>query len=597
MVSSRVSTPRRPAASTASVILALLISAYGALLRLDAFTGKYGTLDHPAWARIATHDLAPVARRLRPAHVQWGRIARPYVGGDPNSYLKFAREMRSFYQPHVREPVFLATTKVALATLDDQDAGVSLASAAGSVLTIFATYLLGAAVVSPAGGLVAAALYAIEYDSITWAVDGWRDDTFAGFFVLTAWALVRFRERASFGRAVVLGFAGGAACLTRLTALSFIVPALAWIAIERRGDGRPRLEYTAAALGVLAAIVMPYLVSCAIATGDPFLAVNHHTGYYRHAEGVAGQQPMSAGEYLRAKFTRRPVATIDVAAMGLFVWPFANKWHPFDIWTRGLASVLWWTAIAGLTLWLFQPLGRFMIVILVTALLPFAFTWNLGGGGEWRFTMHVYSIYLVAAVNAVSAAWGAVARRPAWRDLRWRIPIVAALAACAVAFYVGMPWLVKREAMAAAEAVNIEAGMRDRVFFRQGWSAPHADGVVTARVSRADRASIHFPLPQKRAYEIALRLDPVAPGVQDRVTVLLNKRMLARLQLAWNPDRVGSYRLTLPADWVRAGGNEIELIPETMVAASAGGPRFAWLNPDERVGLRLWYLRVLDSPP
>ena len=580
-----------------SVIVALLISLYGALLRLDAFTGKYGVLDRPAWARVATHDLAPLARHLRPSHVQWGLIPRPYVGGDPNSYLKFAREMRSFYQPHVREPVFLATTKIALATVDDQDAGVSLASAAGSVLTIFATYLLGAAVVSPAGGLVAAGLYAIEYDSITWAVDGWRDDTFAGFFVLTAWALVRFREHASFGRALVLGLAGGAACLTRLTALSFILPALAWIVIERRGEGRRRLEYTAAALVVLVAMVLPYLVSCAIATGDPFYSVNHHTGYYRHAEGLSDQAPMGAGEYLRGKFARRPIATLDGAALGLFAWPFANKWHPFDIWMRGSAAVLWWASVAGLAVWLFQPVGRLMILILVTALVPFAFTWNLGGGGEWRFTMHVYSIYLVAAVGAVATAWRAVASRPPWRIMRWRIAIVATLAVIAAAFHFVMPWLVTREAIGAAEAVNIQAGPRDRVFFRRGWSALSVDGNVLSRVSRVERASIHFPLPQKRAYEIALRLDPIAAETQKRVTVLFNRQLLARLQISWNPERVGSYRLTLPAEWVRAGDNEIEIVPETMVTAAAGGPRFAWLNADERVGIRLWYLRVLDDPP
>ena len=50
----------------AAVPLALLITMYGALLRLDAFTGKYGTLEHPAWARVATHQLAGVASHLRP---------------------------------------------------------------------------------------------------------------------------------------------------------------------------------------------------------------------------------------------------------------------------------------------------------------------------------------------------------------------------------------------------------------------------------------------------------------------------------------------------------------------------------------------------
>ena len=576
---------------------ALLISAYGALLRLDAFTGKYGTLERPAWARVVTHEVAPLARHLRPARVQWGVIPQPYVGGDPYSYLKFAREMTSFYQPHVREPVFLLTTRLSLAALDDQDAGVSLASAAGSVVTIFATYLLGAAVVSPIGGLFAAALCAIEYDAITWAVDGWRDDTFTAFFVLTAWALVRFRERASFSRALLLGALGGAACLTRLTALSFILPALAWIAFERRADGRRRLEYGAAALALLAAIVAPYLVNCAVATGDPFLAVNHHTSYYRHAEGLREQEPMSAADYLTGRFARRPLATLDVGAMGLFVSPFEKKWHPFDIWIRGLSTLLFWASAAGLILWLFQPIGRLTILILITSLLPFAFTWNLGGGGEWRFTMHVYPIYMVAAVNAFAAAIGAVAHRPAWKEVRWRLALVMLLVAVALPFHVVMPWLVKREAIAAGDDVNFETGGRDRVFFRKDWTVPHADGAVTSRVSQAERASVHFPLPQKRDYEIVLRMDPVAPDTQTRATVLFNGRIVARVPLSFNPERVGSYRLRLPEDAVRAGSNQIELVPETMAAAGAAGSRFAWLEPGARVGLRFWYLRVLASAP
>lgn len=175
--------------------------------------------------------------------------------------------------------------------------------------------------------------------------------------------------------------------------------------------------------------------------------------------------------------------------------------------------------------------------------------------------------------------------------------IVASLALCSVSFYLVMPWLATREAIGADEAANIAAGPRDRVFFRQNWSPPHVDGSVTSRVSRNERASVHVPLPQKRAYEIALRIDPVAPDVQKRVTVLLNRRLLGPLLLSWNAERVGSYRLTLPAEWVRAGDNEIELIADTMVPAAAGGARFAWLRPDERVGLRLWYLRVLDSSP
>src|SRR6516165_5074834 len=111
---------------------AALVTLYGALLRLDAFVGKYGTLDHPAWARVMTHDVAPFARAIRPSRVQWTKEKTPYVGGDPIGYLGFGREMTGFYQPHFREPVFLTAVRVSLWMLDGQDAAVSLASAAGS---------------------------------------------------------------------------------------------------------------------------------------------------------------------------------------------------------------------------------------------------------------------------------------------------------------------------------------------------------------------------------------------------------------------------------------------------------------------------------
>jgi 4-amino-4-deoxy-L-arabinose transferase-like glycosyltransferase len=593
-----------PARPSWSLVAALLICAYGALLRLDALAGRYGTLDHPAWARAATQQIAPLARYARPASIVWGRVPQPYVGGDPYSYLTYAREMTSFYQPHVREPVFLATTKAALWSVDGQDAGISIASAAGSVAAIFATYLLGAALVSPAGGLIAAALLAIEYDAIAWSVEGWRDDTFTAFFVFAVWALVRFRQEATFGRALVLGVLGGLACLTRLTALLFIVPALVWIAIERREHGRVLFERTAVAIALLTAIVAPFLISCAIATGDPFFAVNYHTGYYRHAEGLPADAPMSAVEYVREKIGRRPIETLDVAMVGLVVRPMERKWWPYDLWLRGLTSVLRWIAVAGLTLWLFNATGRFLLFVLLLALAPYAFTWNLGGGGEWRFTMHVYSIYLVAAVQALfdAGAFAAAAMRhwrrqeaPAfWRPVLWRGLLVAAVAAGAVKVYRDLPWLVKREAIAAGEAVNVEAGARDGVFFRDGWSEPHAEGAVTVRVSLTDRAALHFPLPQKRDYEVTLRVDPVAPGVQKVLTVLFNHQLIGRLQLSWNPERIGSYRLSLPAGWVRAGDNEVELIQEALVAAADAGPRFSWLDPASRLGVRVWYLRVLD---
>ena len=590
----------QPAAAT---VAALLVTLYGGLLRLESFTARYGTLERPAWARFMTHEVAPIAPALRPAHVVWGREERPYEGGDPINYLAFARQMTSLYQPHVREPGFLALTRACLWALDQQDAAVSLASAIGSMLAIFATYLVGAALISPLGGLAAAFILAIDFQVITWSVDGWRDDTFTALVLLTAWAFLRLRSGSTFGHALLAGFAGGAACLTRISALSFILPALIWLVVDgARPVRRERARHAATTLLILAVIVVPYLVSCAIGMGDPLVAINYHTVYYRAAEGLAAPEPMSAAEYLGGRFAERPVATIDIGVRGLFVQPFITKWFGLDIWLKALRPALWWLSVAGLAALPLSAAGRLLLVILIGSLLPYAFTWNLGGGGEWRFTMHAYPFYIVAAVYALAGACraaAAVARDPSRARRSTFVPIarraatVLAVAAASAAVYMSLPWFVTREAIAKGDSVSVETGARDRVFYRSGWSRPHDDG-VTVRVSLGERSSVHLPLPARRDYDIVLRVDPVAPGLQDRVAVLVNRKMAGLIRLRWNPERVGSYRLTVPERMVQAGSNELTLVPESIVTAGAAGPRFAWLDPAEKIGLRLWHVRVVQ---
>ena len=149
-----------------------------------------------------------------------------------------------------------------------------------------------------------------------------------------------------------------------------------------------------------------------------------------------------------------------------------------------------------------------------------------------------------------------------------------------------------REAIAHGESTSIETGDRDRVFYRSGWSAPHLEN-ITVRVSRDRRGVVRLPLPQRRAYDIVLRIDPVTPTAPEQVDVLFNRHLVGRLRLSWNPERVGSYRLTLREDIVTAGSNELIIVPASVMPAASAGPRFAWLDPAERIGIRLWYVRVL----
>lgn len=589
------------------LLLVLVVTAWGGLVRLDALVQRYGTLEQPGWARAVTHAAPRRALAIRPSAHQWRRVDTPYVGGDPINYLRYAREMQTFYQPHVREPVFLALTRAFLWLLDDADVAVSFASAAGSTLAIPAAYLLTAAVVSPAAGIAVAVLVAGEYDLITWGVDGWRDDTFMAFVLLTAWGFVRLRQRPAFGNALLAGVLAGFVCLTRITALSFVLPALLLMVVDA-----PRIEWRrraahAALAGVLCALVLgPFLASCAMATGDPFFAINYHTSYYRFAEGQSVDQPVSAASYVARKLAGHPFAAVDTAFQGLTVQPFVTRFHGFEGYAPHVGLGLEWLAAVGLGLLLFRPAGRMVLMVLVSSLVPYAFTWNVSSGGEWRFTMHAYPMYLLAAALAVTgvargartvARWGRRSgerRARPWRAVVVRIAVLLVLAMGGGALYYALPWLVVREALRLNEDVSIETGPRDRLFFPAGWTRPHPDGVMV-RVSTGSPAVVRLPLPARRDYDVVLRLDPLDPGRQARAAVLFNRHLIASVALGLDPARMGSYRMRLPRAQVRIGSNELAIVPDVAVPAASVGPRWGWIDPAQQVGIRLWYVRLLGT--
>src|SRR5262249_7029902 len=151
------------------------------------------------------------------------------------------------------------------------------------------------------------------------------------------------------------------------------------------------------------------------------------------------------------------------------------------------------------------------------------------------FTMHAYPLYLTASLSGAAFCYQlaiALWQRP--RDGLW-IPHLrvfrwlgfAAMIALATTAYLSLPWFVVREAIAAGNDVNVQSGGRDAPFFGAGWSGPYTDG-LTFRVSRAANAIVRIPLPERRAYQIVLRLDPVSPE-QQRAVVLLNRQLLATL--------------------------------------------------------------------
>ena len=603
----RVLRARRELRNTrlAFAIAVALVTLYAALLRYEALVANYGWTGQPRWSATLERYAVPVAHALRPASIVWGPNPRPYIAGDPINYLRYAREMRHFYQAHVREPVFLALTRASLWLTGNRDIGISFASAIGGTLAVLATCLLGGAVASRLVGLAAGLALAIEMTAVVWSIDGWRDDTFMFFVTLTAWAIVRLYHRPTTGRGVAAGIIAAGACLTRLTALSFIAPAFVWIVVTAPKETRRlMLHATVTAATVAAALVAPYLINCWRETGDPFYAVNYHTVYYRAADGLPRDPSVSAMQYLSDKMRRHPIATTDTAVQGLFTFPIANKFHGYVDWSAYLGPVLRWSAVAGMIAALWSATGRLLLLILVTSLLPYAVTWSVGGGSEWRFTQHVYPIYLVLACSALSllgrTVYAMVRERRIERPSRQQIKFASAFAALAVLSvftYICLPMLVMREALARGEAFNVQAGGRDRCFFSGAWSDPTGGGNVVFRIAEEPLVGLRLALPAAN-YWLTLRIDPAE--TQDemrepRLSVFLNRRRLAELDLSRDPQRVGSYRVMVPASAVKAL-SRLDLMATHTVPAADAGRHFASLPPDQPVAFRLWYVRLDPIP-
>ena len=580
------------------------ILAYASLLRLDALFGKYGPFSRPGWVVGLEHSVAAVRGALVPDDWTWTPPDRRYYG-DPQNYIRFAREMRHFYQAHVREPVFLATTRIFMALTGGLDEAVSFASVSFSVLAVAAIFLWGRALHSTAVGLAAAAALAIEREVVRWAPDGWRDDAYMAMVALSAWAMVRLSQRRTGMWGAVFGAATAAACLTRVTALLFIVPALAaFVLLGERAALRERVRSAAMAVLVFAVLTGPYFIAITLETGDPLFAMNYHTIYYLDHEGKDPNQGLSAAQYIARKFQATPVATTEIAVRGLTDIPFENKWSGFGSWLPGLGPALRILAIGGLLGWLFVPAGRLLLVMLAGTLVPYMVTWSVGDGGAWRFTMPAYPFYLVAAVwfagEAVRLAVGgrhAERRARLLREAPPRIAVAGALAIAFMVFHRQMPYFVERESLRRGEAVTIGASDRDRAFFVDGWTALAREGNVTARLAAGDRATLMIPLPDRRAYHLVLRMDPLPfqGSPPQRVRVLLEGRALAEWPLAFSPERVGAYEFDIPADAVVPGRRRLELVADFAKPMEETGGAFPEIPRDQPAAFRLWYVRVIPQ--
>jgi len=396
-----------PGARQTMAVLPVLVVFYAGGLRLEGVVRQYWGMEAPAWARQLTSvvgQIRPQALKLPPVEP----VAAPY-GGDPAGYLRYARGMERFYDAHVREPLFVFATKIGLAVSGNADFAVSLTAGVFSTLMVLGTYLVGRLCFNRRVGLLAAFLLAIERSVIANGTDGWRDDAFAFFVLLSVFTLVRLRAEPSFRSGLWAGLAGAAACLTRITSFSFFLPGLLFAMVSGEASRRRvRLEAGGLSLLICALLVAPYLASCAIALGDPFVSINAHTQFYRSRAGLSADPNLSWPEYLAVSFD--PAELARNLVLGLTAYPFNNKWLAFNLWVPRSAAILRVLSLVGLLLFLLRRERHLLLLVPLTALIPFAFTWRLPGGDDLRFTLHTYPFYLLAVAYACDRGVGWLAR-------------------------------------------------------------------------------------------------------------------------------------------------------------------------------------------
>ncbi len=596
---------------TLPMVFLVIVIAFAAVLRLDALTGRFGQVTRPAWLQVLQRGSQALVADLRHPVGEWQPEPEfPHKDGrsthyrsDPYTYLERAREMRSFYGAHYREPVFPFVVKAWLWLLDDQDVAVSFASASFSVLCVLLAYFMGSMAFSRWVGCAAALGMAIEREVISWGVAGWRDDAFTFAVMFSVCSMFAYRRKPSVASAVALGVAAGLACLTRIFSLSFLGPGFLYLLLWSPGPWRHRLRGVLIGTAIMVVLVLPYLANCWRVYGDPLYTLNYQPLSYLAWEGAQTSTPPGAVGYIGEKLLTAPFQTLDTAALGMTAYPFLNKWDGFEPWMPGLGHWLAGAALLGLVLFTASEKGRLLLVILASAQVPFAFTWRLSA--DWRYTEFTYPFFLVAAGLVVTSV-AALASPARWRRLVAQRPSPGTV--CAWALALGgiavvawtilrlFPVLTFREALLADRVAVIVAGPRDEPFFREGWSDRVQTANVTTRVARGELSVVDIPLPRAVDYDVTVRLDPFPPPSDNAddlpaVRIFFNGVLLRTVDLAWNPEKVGSYDLVLRGALVKRGRNQLVFMGDRGSASD----RTAHAGPSTR-SFRLWYVLVRPIP-
>ena len=264
--------------------------------------------------------------------------------------------------------------------------------------------------------------------------------------------------------------------------------------------------------------------------------------------------------------------------------------------------MLAWLAVPGVICLLKTRERRLVLLVGVTSLLPYAFTWRIPGGAEWRFTLHAYPFYLIAAAAAVELTVRHARSLPDMIRTRFGRPdrqtVVLGIGALAIGVTAGaaafaLPYVEAREELSAGEATVISAE-RGGIFFGRGWSRAIALGDTWMRFPLKPRVALRVPLPRQQDYAVSFRIDPFEPAANQPqlIGVFLNGRQLATFVSGLTPETPAGYLVPIPGSQVRPGLNTFELAAAHQIPARELRSRAAGVGQRHAVGFRFWFVRI-----
>ncbi len=331
---------------------------------------------------------------------------------DVVEYRDLAQRMTNFYGASKREPLHVAIIKLFGECLGYDDQTMRLSSLVFSPFPILLAFGMGAWFFGRYVGLVAALFVSTNTMLILNSAEGMRLELFTTLLLLYLW-LTFGPRRPSWRAALGAGVVGGLLCLTRITSLSFIAPALAWIALCRfRKPARWRWAGAAVLSGVVtAALLAPFLVSCAKTYGDPLYSINHLGGRWAQMETGRERKGLSAFDLIL--HGRPPLETLWEHWDGyreIYRRSDASA-HPTWRWFSRFSAIGWLMVLVTRMLW--------MGVIWFFALLPVA--WATHVLPVDRLYAHVYPLHAICigvGLNPLAYGLAAVVRRTVGR---WRL--------------------------------------------------------------------------------------------------------------------------------------------------------------------------------